>query len=660
METISAVTRSSVCFVFGLAMALALAQDPTPADVKMFDTLGGQGGGGFGRGVGQVTLSPDGAVVGWVGPSLDKSVSNGIWLMPVAGGAARQVKAVGQERDMAWSPDGSSIAMLSGERGEEPQIYISPANGGEARKLTNFTGQIRQPEWSPDGKSIAFLAIENPSRASGATQPFKPQTGVVGTKADVQRVAIVDVATAQQHWASPADMYVYEFGWSPDSRQLAVTAALPPGENNWWTAKLYAADAASGQLRLVATPELQLNRPRWSPDGQSIAYVGGLMSDFGSVGGDVWLAPAAGGQPRNLTKGLKGTATSISWTKEGSIVFGEIVEGETAFQMLDPRTGRITLLDKEAASFSGPNGRDTAAVSADEKTEAYAKATLTHGSEIFAGPAGHPNQLTHWEDDAVPTWGPVQSVHWKSGKFDVQGWLVAPAHLEPGKKYPMIVQVHGGPAGAYTGSWSTGQGASFWSRAGYFVFMPNPRGSFGEGEEFTRANRKDFGYGDLKDILGGVDEVLRTQPVDRNRLGITGGSYGGYMSMWAVTQTHRFKASVAVAGIANWQSYYGENSIDEWMIPYFGASVYDDPKVYAKSSPIEFIKNVKTPTLVAVGEYDGECPPPQSYEFWHALNVLGVKTELLVYPGEGHGIRQPENRRDLNLREFAWFNHYLK
>ncbi len=160
--------------------------------------------------------------------------------------------------------------------------------------------------------------------------------------------------------------------------------------------------------------------------------------------------------------------------------------------------------------------------------------------------------------------------------------------------------------------------------------------------------------------MSGVDKVIETEPVDGNRLGLTGGSYGGYMTMWGVTQTNRFKAAVAVAGIANWQSYYGENSIDEWMIPYFGGTVYDDPKVYAKSSPIEFIKRVKTPTLIAVGEYDGECPPPQSYEFWHALDVLKVKTELVVYPGEGHGVRQPENRQDLMTRELAWFNYYLR
>jgi dipeptidyl aminopeptidase/acylaminoacyl peptidase len=198
------------------------------------------------------------------------------------------------------------------------------------------------------------------------------------------------------------------------------------------------------------------------------------------------------------------------------------------------------------------------------------------------------------------------------------------------------------------------------SAEGYFVFSPNPRGSFGQGEAFVTANVKDFGGGDLSDILAGVDEVLKTYPVDGQRIGIGGWSYGGYMSMWAVTQTNRFRASVAGAGIANWQSYYGQNSIDRWMIPFFGASVYDDPAVYAKSAPITFIKQVKTPTLVLVGERDGECPAPQSYEFWHALKTLGIETELVVYAGEGHMFRKPEHRLDAMRRTVAWFDRYLK
>jgi dipeptidyl aminopeptidase/acylaminoacyl peptidase len=195
---------------------------------------------------------------------------------------------------------------------------------------------------------------------------------------------------------------------------------------------------------------------------------------------------------------------------------------------------------------------------------------------------------------------------------------------------------------------------------GYFVLQPNFRGSYGQGEKFTAANRKDWGYGDLRDIMAGIDAAIKSAPIDPDRLGITGWSYGGYMSMWSVTQTNRFRASVAGAGIANLQSYYGENKVDQSMIPFMGASVYDDPEIYAKSSPLTFIKNVKTPTLIVVGDSDGECPAPQSYEYWHALKTLEIPTTLVIYAHEGHHFANPAHSRDLIERSVAWFNQYLQ
>ncbi|HEX7130306.1 MAG TPA: prolyl oligopeptidase family serine peptidase, partial [Rhodanobacteraceae bacterium] len=223
--------------------------------------------------------------------------------------------------------------------------------------------------------------------------------------------------------------------------------------------------------------------------------------------------------------------------------------------------------------------------------------------------------------------------------------------------YPMIVYVHGGPSSATLPDWSNN--ATAYSTFGYFVLLPNPRGSFGEGERFTQAVRRDMGYGDLRDTLAGVDAVEKRLPVDDRRLGLTGWSYGGFMSMFAPTQTQRFRAAVAGAGISDWQSYYGENQIDKWMIPFFGASLYDDPSAYAKSSAINFIKQAKTPTLIVVGERDEECPAPQSFEHWHALKTLGVPTTLVVYANQGHHIADHEDQEDILRRSLAWFEQYL-
>jgi dipeptidyl aminopeptidase/acylaminoacyl peptidase len=286
-------------------------------------------------------------------------------------------------------------------------------------------------------------------------------------------------------------------------------------------------------------------------------------------------------------------------------------------------------------------------------------AAKTDGPEITS--LAGLRQLTHLNDGIAPIWGKAESLTWKNESFDVQGWLMYPKEYDPAKKYGLIVLVHGGPAAAAQSSWG-GRGslsAPGFSAMGYFVLEPNPRGSYGQGEAFTVANRKDFGYGDLRDILAGVDTVLAKYPVDPARVGLTGWSYGGFMTMFAVTQTDRFKAAVAGAGISNWQSYYGENSIDQWMTPYFGASVYKDPAVYAKSSAINFIGKIKTPTLAVVGDRDGECPAPQSFEFWHALRDEHVPTQLVVYPNEGHGFVNPEHRTDVLVRALDWFAKYM-
>jgi len=233
-----------------------------------------------------------------------------------------------------------------------------------------------------------------------------------------------------------------------------------------------------------------------------------------------------------------------------------------------------------------------------------------------------------------------------------------PKEISAGKTYPLVVNVHGGPSAACSSRWDEERMASQ-SAMGYFALCPNPRGSYGQGEEFTQANVKDFGGGDFRDIMAGVDSISKHYPIDSKRIGIRGHSYGGYMTMWAETQTQRFAAAVAGAGLSDWLSYYGLNDIDEWMIPFFGASVYDDPAVYAKSDPMHFVKAVKTPTLILVGDRDGEVPMEQSVEWWHALNALQVPTKLVVYPNEGHMFIKPADAHDYALRTLQWFEEWF-
>jgi dipeptidyl aminopeptidase/acylaminoacyl peptidase len=567
------------------------------------------------------------------------------------------------EGSVAWSPESTRIAFLSdAEKHGQLQLYVATWQGGPPKKLTNIKGLLATPGWSPDGKTIAVLYTENATRAAGPLVAETPETGEIKDAFFEQRLALVDVASGEFRQISSKDMYVYEYDWSPDSSHFAVIAAEGNGDNNWYIASLYTLDARPpGLMKSIYKPPLQIANPVWSPDGKKIAFIAGLMSDEPSVGGDIYTIPRTGGETTNLTPDMKATANWLTWTTEGKIVFGESIEGDAAAATVDPVSARIDPLWRGQEQVSGGLWGTNLSLARDGRTSAIIRSSLNDPPEIWAGPIGYWRQVTHRNAGVKPAWGEVKSLHWRNDGYNVQGWLLYPRDFDPSKTYPMIVEVHGGPGAAVQSEWPhPGDFAIALSGAGYFVFQPNPRGSFGQGESFTRANVRDFGYGDFHDVLAGVDEALRVAPVDSNRLGLTGWSYGGFMTMWGVTQTNRFKAAMAGAGIANYLSYYGENKIDQWMIPFFGKSVYDDPEIYAKSSPITFIKNVKTPTLVIVGDSDGECPTPQSYEFWHALKTLGVETQLVVYEHEGHHFASPAHQRDRIRRTVAWFDTHLR
>jgi dipeptidyl aminopeptidase/acylaminoacyl peptidase len=618
-----------------------------------------------GKNFDQTAISPDGKQVAWVENSKEGSA---IFISVIGGGTPRHITAGGRsESAVAWSPDSKQITFLSdaGNPGQ-PQVYVANAAGGSPRKLTSVKGFLAAPGWSPDGKTIAFLFTENAERAAGPLVAKKPQTGVIKEAVTEQRLALIDAAGGKFRQISPADMYVYEYDWSPDGKNFVTTAAHGNGDDNWYVAQIYTIPAAGGEMKSIYTPPIdsQIAVPAWSPDGKSVAFISGIMSDEPAVGGDIFIVPAQGGQAKNVTPGMKASASWLTWTNGGKILFGEDVDGDSGIATVDPTSGAIATLTRDAGELNA-NGWGTAvSLAADGNTSSVIRQSLAHPPQIWAGPIGEWKQITSRNAALKPTWGEAKSIHWQNDGFNLQGWLLYPANFNANdatKKYPMVVQVHGGPSSMQHSAWPGPHsfGVAL-SGVGYFVFMPNPRGSFGQGEAFTRANVKDFGYGDFRDIMTGVDQALKQAPIDEHRLGITGWSYGGYMTMWAVTQTNRFAAAVAGAGLANFQSYYGENQIDKWMVPFFGATVYDDPQVYAKSSPITFIKNARTPTLVLVGDSDGECPTPQSYEFWHALKTLGTETELVVYEHEGHMFVDPAHQRDVIERVAAWFNQKLK
>ena len=695
-------SQATASLAFFVGLATAIAQTPRPAADprigQILDSLGKV------QNISQTAISPDGQHLAWV---LGGKAGSEIMLAGPQGQDAHRVMAAGKNTDcssseIAFSPDSQKLVFLSdcgsaagtvkpGEgKVSQDDLFLVPLSDakGKAKQLTHLHGYVDRPTWSPDGKQIGVLYTEGATRPSGALDAMKPPSGVIGVEGlEVARVAAVDAASGQVSEVTPAGLFVYEFDWSPDSKRLAYVAATPPGENNWWVAKLYTQPVmieggsappsklggrAAFDPGVLVDPStvggalhgLQMAVPKWSPDGTKIAFIGGLMSDQGATGGDVYVISSEGGKPENVTPKTSATPAWIAWTGNDSMLITSVDNGMSQIAKATLSAAGLAVEPLITLPASIGDGRLELSLSLTKVgSAAFVSTSFDHAPEVYLSKleAGAiPTAVTHVNDALKPMWGKAESVQWTNEGFDVQGWLIPPVNYDPSKKYPMIVMVHGGPSSAVLPRWpGVGYGGVPFSALGYFVLMPNPRGSYGEGEKFTQANVKDFGYGDLRDILAGVDAVEKKYPVDDKRLGLTGWSYGGFMTMFAVTQTNRFHAAVAGAGISNWQSYYGENSIDQWMIPFFGATVYEDPKVYAKSSAIDFIKQVKTPTLVVVGDRDGECPSPQSFEFWHALRAEKVPSQLVVYPNEGHAFRDPDHRRDVLERALNWFEQYM-
>jgi dipeptidyl aminopeptidase/acylaminoacyl peptidase len=637
----------------------AVAQDRVAAAVDSLPST---------KKIDQVAMSPDGSQVACI-------VDGQLSVTTVVGGMAHQI-VVDQNiaaRDVTWSADSRHIAWLGDLPGDVPasQLWAASGDGSGLVKLADLKGYAESPRYSPDGAKVAVLYIEEMPRVAGPLQPMTPLAGVVGEKIFEQRIAVVDLATKKLTQVTPEDIYVYEYDWMPDSKGWAAIAAHGSGDNNWWIARLYSVDAEDGRMREIYKPKWQIAEPHVSPDGKLVAFIEGLMSDEGLTGGDVHVVPVTGVAARNLTEGIKASPSALAWTAPDRLGVVANVDGNSGYAVI------TTAGSPDGSSWKGWTGEEmiststyawvpVASFSRDGSASAVVRQSASTPPEVWAGPMGQWQQITHLNQDAKATWGESRNVHWSSagktgGDTRVEGWLMLPKDYDPARKYPLIVSVHGGPSWACTSQWPRGMGdMAAASLLGWFVLCPNPRGSYGQGEAFTQGNVKDFGGDDYRDIMAGVDAMIKQYPIDAKRIGIRGHSYGGYMTMWAETQTSRFAAAVAGAGLSDWQSYYGVNDIDEWMIPFFGASVYDDPAVYQKSDPIRFVKKVTTPTLILVGDRDGEVPMEQSIEWYHALETMKVPTQMVVYPNEGHVFYKHADARDYTLRMLGWFEQWFK
>jgi dipeptidyl aminopeptidase/acylaminoacyl peptidase len=615
-----------------------------------------------------VAISPDGRSVASVETGAAPT-NPALMIRPTAGGPAIPVAipcAAGSACRVfspVWAPDGQHIAFgVSAAGAKSRAIYTADPGGQNLRRILAFDGTIVALRYGPDGR-LALLANADADKEVGPANAGAVETGEIGHIVHEQRIGIV--ADGALRWASPPDLFVYEYDWLPDGSGFAGTASPGDGDANWWSAKLYRFDAKRAEAQLLyapATPRQQIAQPKVAPDGSAVSFIGGIMSDFENPGGDAFVLPlgAPGAVPVNRTATLPATVLTLRWACAPGRLLASMLRGaDSQLGEIDAQGGAAP--DAVWSGRSVINGADTAvSLACRAGMSATIRESFTAPPEIAVGPIGAWHDLTAANAAVARPALHARSVAWRSDGQDVQGWLLTPRDAPPTAKMPMITLAHGGPAAAEQTFFVSPGIRRALIEHGYALFLPNPRGSYGQGEAFTQANIRDFGHGDLRDILAGIDAALAAAPIDPDRLGLSGVSYGGFMAMWATTQTPRFKAAVARAGISDWLSYYGQNGIGGWLLPYFGASVYDNPAVYARSSPINFVKAAKTPTLLLVGDRDIECPPPQSQEFWHALRELGTPVSYVVYPGEGHDFWSATSSADVERRTIAWFDRYLR
>jgi dipeptidyl aminopeptidase/acylaminoacyl peptidase len=656
MSFVKSLVPAALGLAVSLAAVAAIAADPpapSPAPLSAEQVLAR-------RQIGDLRASPGGERVAFTvteAPSGERSRRH-VWVLDVRTRAVRQfTNSAKSEWSPRWSPDGAGLAFLS-DRGERTELWRMPVDGGEAVRVADMKSAVQDFEWSPDGKRLAVLAPPPKPEAEEKREKEKDDARVVDVDERHACLWLVDADSGKPRQLTTPPWRITEVQWSPQGDRLYVAATDRPALDDW-TERLFAVDAATGRLDPIATPRGPWGGMRVAPDGQSLAYLGCRVD--GPLPHDLYLQPLSPAAPAASARNLTGTGLdrgieafafrdgthllALAGTGFGSRLYAVDAAGASAAK-LEPQPE----LPSPPVDFTLLPGGNLAFTA--ERTAEPVEVWLA-----LAGKA--PEKVTHLNESAaaLPVLRP-EILRYRS--FDgraIEGALLKPAGWTEGRRLPLVVLVHGGPTGRWRDRFeSWGQ---LLAARGFLVFYPNPRGSTGYGFGFVASNRADWGGGDFKDVMAGVDMLVARGLADPGRLGIGGWSYGGYMAAWAITQTPRFKAAVVGAGLSDLASEFGteDGSVyDEW----FYGNPYEHLERFQKSSPITHVKSARTPALILQGENDVTDPVGQSQQLYRALKRYGVPTELVLYPREGHGLREEKHLLDRLNRIVAWYEKYLK
>ncbi|MGE0130288.1 MAG: prolyl oligopeptidase family serine peptidase [Blastocatellales bacterium] len=616
-------------------------------------------------------ISPDARRVAFVVNSWDREndrFNSDVWLVDEMRQVVRLTSHPKRDDSPRWSPDARRLAFLS-ERGVDTgagaQIFMLNPMGGEPVQLTSHKTSIQSFEWAPDGRSIAFIA-EEPVEKPKTKPPV-----VVDEDNRFAQLWVVDMASQQIKQLTKGSRHISSFNWSREGSVMVFTArATPKLMDNHTTevfvmplgnlANLQGPPFDTAQAKQITKGGGAENQPRFSPDNRWISYLAHADGDATVGPQRIHVVAATGGEPRVLAKSFDGYISSYRWVFDSRRVIFLAAQGVNAHLY------SINIGD-EAPTLMTRNEGVTTGFSAtiDGMNIAYVHESPRLPTEVALLNARNmiPILLTRLNPQVESlTLGQVEAVKWQSNDgTEVEGLLIFPVGYQTGRRYPLLTYIHGGPEGAYAKTFNSTWSAfpQVYAGAGYAVFMPNFRGSSNYGAKFAQSNAKLVGKVDYEDILSGVDHLIKTGIADENRLAVAGWSYGGYMSGWIIGHTNRFKCAAYGAGLSNAVSYWGTADIVHQRERLHGGVPWEARRMFDEQSPLNYLTNVKTPALIFHGEKDDRVPLGQSQEAYRTLKRLGVTTQLVIYPDQGHGILVPSYQLDKMRRELAWVERYL-
>jgi len=605
------------------------------------------------KSISDLQLSPDGGKLAMVlsEPVMGSETRRNIWIYDLSSRKLRQftasTKPDGQPR---WSPDGRTLAFISA-RGDSNQVYRIDPDGGEALALTEAKTAVSSFEWSPDGKRIAFETAAPKTDEEEKKEKDKDDARVVGREEKNSLLQVIDIASKSIQMLAQGAWHFSEYVWTPDGSGLVITATDDP-RRELFSDKIYRLDAGDGKMTLIASPSGPFGNLKVSPDGKTLAYIGSRTD--GPEAHDLFVQSLDSGPARNLTaKSIDRPIGQFAWEDDTHLFLLAATGFGNAFYEvgLDGKAKRSGWTpDLPVRSFAkGKSGL------------AFVGEGAVQAPELWVSTApGLAEKISGFNKD----WDSVKLVkpeivrYASFDKVEIEAALLKPEGVPPDARLPLIVLVHGGPTGAWTDRFDS-WGQLLVAR-GFAVLSPNIRGSTNYGHDFMVMNRRDWGGGDFKDVMAGVDWLIKRGAADPDRVGLGGWSYGGYMAAWAVTQTTRFKASVSGAPMTDLAFEYGTeeasiNAYDTW----FMGTPYENLPLFIERSPVTYVRRVKTPTLLLCGENDATDPVEQCTQFHRGLRRYGVETEFVVYPREGHGIREEKHAIDVLNRVVGWFEKHL-